>query len=91
MHVIYPNRENFAQTLEKADDSSLNFIVVVAAALYPGDADRIKVCLGECVRVLKNGGLIFVQGRLDYLPELGVYHNQHVGFKCSTAIVWSMT
>jgi len=65
MHIVYPDRENFGQTLKEADSSSLNFIVVVTAALNPANTDSLKACLDECVRVLKHGGLLFVQGRPD--------------------------
>jgi hypothetical protein len=42
------------------------------------------------VRVLKNGGLLFVQGRPDYLPELGVYLDQRLNFKYWIAIESTM-
>jgi len=78
MHIAYPGRENFGQTLNEAGDNSLNFIVVVTTALNPINTDSLKAYLDECVRVLKNGGLLFVQGRPDYLPELGVYLDQRL-------------
>ena len=68
MHIVYPDRENISQMLKEADDSSCNFIVVVTAALNPASTDSLKACLDECVRALKHGGLLFVQGRPDYLP-----------------------
>ena len=69
MHIVYPDRENFAQMLKGADDNSFNFIVIVTAALNLASTDSLKACLDECVRVLKHGGLLFVQGRPDYLLE----------------------
>jgi DNA modification methylase len=86
MHVIYPARRDFCRTLEEADSNSLNFIVVITAALTPADSDELKAYLGECMRVLKNGGLLFVQGRPEYLPELGVYLDQRLNFKYWIAI-----
>ena len=86
MHIVYPDKENFSQMLKEADDSSFNFIVVVTAVLDPVNTDSLKTCLDECVRVLKHGGLLFVQGRPDYLPELGVYLDQRLNFKYWIAI-----
>ncbi len=86
MHIVYPDRENFGQMLKMADNNSLNFIVIVTAALNPASTDSLKACLDECVRVLKHGGLLFVQGRPDYLPELGVYLDQRLNFKYWIAI-----
>jgi len=86
MHIVYPDRENFGQTLKRVGNHSLNFIVVITAALNPVNTDRLKACLDECVRVLKHGGLLFVQGRPGYLPELGVYLDQCLNFKYWIAI-----
>lgn len=86
MNIAYPDRAHFGQTLRAAGNNSVNFIVVITAALDPTDSNRIKTYLDECVRVLKNGGLLFVQGRPDYLPELGVYLDQRLTFKYWIAI-----
>lgn len=86
MHIVYPDGENFGQMLKGADNNSFNFIVIVTAALNPTNTDRLKACLDECVRVMKHGGLLFVQGRPDYLPELGVYLDQRLNFKYWIAI-----
>jgi len=72
--------------LQEAGNHSLDFIVVVTAALNPVNTDRLKATLGECVRVLKDGGLLFVQGCPEYLPELGVYLDQYLNFKYWIAI-----
>jgi len=86
MHIVYPDREDFGQTLNEAGDNCLNFIVVVTAALNPINTDSLKAYLDECVRVLKHGGLFFVQGRPDYLPELGFYLDQRLDFKYWIAV-----
>ncbi|RLC72090.1 MAG: hypothetical protein DRI52_04120 [Chloroflexi bacterium] len=86
MHIEYPDRENFGQMLKEAGSNSLDFIVIVTAALNPLDTSRLKAYLSDCVRVLKNGGLLFVQGRPEYLPELGVYLDQCLNFKYWIAI-----
>ena len=81
VHIVCPDRENFGRALKGASSNSLDFILVVTAQLDPGNPTRLKEYLGECMRVLKNGGLLFVQGRPDYLPELGVYLDRRVNFK----------
>jgi len=86
MHIIYPDRKSFNQTLKEADNDSFNFIVVVTAALDSVNAGRLKTQLDECVRVLKDGGVLFVQGRPEYLPELGVHLDQRLNFKYWIAI-----
>ena len=63
--IVYPDRDDFGQTLKEARHNSINFIVVVTAALDPVSTDSLKAYLDECVRVLKHGGLLFVQGRPD--------------------------
>ncbi|MEA3344900.1 MAG: DNA methyltransferase [Chloroflexota bacterium] len=72
--------------LKEAESSSLNFIVVVTAALNSANGGELKAYLDECVRGLRKGGLLFVQGRPEYLPELGVYLDQHLNFKYWIAI-----
>jgi len=86
MHIVYPDRQNFCRVLKEADNNTFNFIVVVTAALNPADTEGLKACLDECVRVLKHGGLLFVQGRPGYLPELGVYLDKRLNFKYWIAI-----
>ncbi len=82
MPIEYPTRQNLLQTLKQANNSTLDFIVLVTGALYPEiGTDVLKEYLAECVRVLKNGGVLFVQGRPDYLPDLGVYLDQYLNFK----------
>ena len=90
MQIAYPDRANFGQILKEALNNSLDLIVVITAALNPVKADSLKAYLAECVRALKNGGLLFVQGRPDYLPELGVYLDKHLNFKYWIAIESTM-
>ncbi|MFQ6100147.1 MAG: DNA methyltransferase [Anaerolineae bacterium] len=86
MHVTYPDRRSFNRTLKEARSNAFDFIVVVTAAFNQLNTDRLKVTLGECVRVLNNRGLLFVQGRPEYLPELGVYLDRYLNFKYWIAI-----
>ncbi|MEA3351834.1 MAG: DNA methyltransferase, partial [Chloroflexota bacterium] len=86
MNIVCPDRKNFNQTLKDAQDDSFNFIVVVTAALDLSNIGKLKILLDECVRVLKNEGVLFVQGRPEYLPELGVHLDQSLKFKYWIAI-----
>ncbi|RLC95609.1 MAG: hypothetical protein DRI77_09775 [Chloroflexi bacterium] len=86
MGIAYPDKKSFDQTLRKTGDNSLDFIVVVTAALEPLNTDRLTASLAECARVLRNGGVLFAQGRPEYLPELGVYLDRYLNFKYWIAI-----
>lgn len=86
MSIVYPDGDNFAQVLKNTLNNSLDFIVIATAAFAPLKINNLKNYLSECVRALKNGGLLFVQGRPDYLPELGVYLDQYLNFKYWIAI-----
>ncbi len=86
MTIIYPEKNDFVQILKDTPVNSLDFIVFITAAFDPLNIDKLKIYLSECIRVLKNGGLLFVQGRPDYLPELGVFLDQYLRFKYWIAI-----
>ena len=86
MNILYPVRNNFVTILKNTATNSIDFIVIVTTALDSLKVDDLKKMLSECSRVLKNGGLLFVQGRPDYLPEQGVYLDQYLNFKYWIAI-----
>lgn len=86
MYIVSPNKKSFTQTIKESDNDSFNFIVFITAALDPVDIDAFKKQLKECERVLKDGGVLFVQGLPEYLPDLGVYLDQYLNFKYWIAI-----
>lgn len=86
MQITYPDQASFCRTLEETPANSLDFILVVTAALDPGNMAGLEACLAECVRALKNGGLLFVQGRPDDLPQVGIYLDRYLSFKYWIAI-----
>ena len=86
MDIAYPDRENLGRRLKETGNNSLNFIVLVTAVLDPADSGKLKAYLADCVRVLKDGGLLFLQGCPEYLPELGVYLDQHLDIRYWIAI-----
>ncbi len=86
MRITYPDRASFGQALKGAKNESLDVIVIATGAFEPIDVADLKACLAEGVRALKSGGLLFVQGRPDCLPELGVYLDQYLHFKYWIAV-----
>jgi site-specific DNA-methyltransferase (adenine-specific) len=81
--VTCESGNDFLRRLHAAGAEALDYIVLIAAALDP--AERLPV-LDECGRALKDGGLLFVQGTPDFLPELGVYLDHRLTFKYWIAI-----
>lgn len=86
MNLQYPTRQTFCETLQTTRDNSLDLIVIVTAAFDPPNIEELKGYLGECSRALRPGGLLFVQGRPEYLPELGVHLDQRLNFKYWIAV-----
>jgi site-specific DNA-methyltransferase (adenine-specific) len=86
MEISYPYRSEFAQELRNAKNGSLDLIVVITSALGPMGIDGLNAVLAECVRALKEGGLLFVHGQASLLPNLGVYLDRYLQFKYWVAI-----
>ncbi len=73
MAVSYPKSRDFVSAIRAAEDGSLDFAVIVTVALDSSNSPAWKLHLDEAIRALRPGGLLFVQGLPDSLPELGVY------------------
>ncbi len=86
MAIEFPRAEELLSFLKRTPNGSVDAMVLITGALMPENLSRIILYLDESVRVLKKGGLLFVQGRPDYLPELGVYLDRHLKFKYWIAI-----
>jgi len=63
--------------------ASLDFVLLVTGAL---DKDALFLYLKESVRVLKDGGVLFVQGLPGVLPELGAFLDRRLTFKYWIAV-----
>lgn len=80
--VVYPSRFDLLSSLKEAKEKSLDFVVIIAGSLQ-GDWHEI---FKESIRCLKEGGLMFVQGLPDNLPEMGVFLDQFLKFKYWIAV-----
>lgn len=81
--IDYSSRDALLQNLRGSPDNSLHFIVLITGAIQE---DCLTPYLDECIRTLKDGGLLFVQGTPDKLPDLGVYLDRFLNFKYWIAI-----
>ena len=77
MHVSYPSSDKLLQELRQTPDSSLDFILLESASVP---------CLEQCIRALKEGGLLFLQGQPKSLPEIGVFLDGRLTFKYWIAV-----
>lgn len=81
MRLTYAGQADFHRAVSKSDDGSLDFIVLNVGAFQRKDPQALQPILRECIRALKRGGLLFVQGMPEYLPEIGVYLDGLLTFK----------
>ena len=72
------------QALSESADESLDFIVL-ATGERCGLAG-LEDTLANCVRALRPGGLLFVQGCPEHLPEIGVFLDKRLTFKYWIAV-----
>ncbi|MBD3308352.1 hypothetical protein GF339_18085 [candidate division KSB3 bacterium] len=86
MNISYIPHTELWQTLKKCDTHSLEFVILVTGALDTNDRQSVFELLHETVRVLKNGGVVFVQGIPNILPALGVFLEKYLNFKYWLAI-----
>lgn len=81
MNISYIPRAELLEELSKQRPNSLEFIILVTGALDVNEKESLFLILQESVRVLKNDGLLFIQGIPSVLPELGVFLEKHLTFK----------
>jgi DNA modification methylase len=87
-HFAYPSRAMLREWLAQTPSASQDVVVLITGALEDRELTLagLREYLDGCIRVLRDGGLLFVQGRPEYLPELGVYLDQHLRFKYWIAV-----
>lgn len=85
--IEYPENNRLLLSLTKSPPASLDFIVLITGA--DSHSEEIRPWtpyLDAAVRALREGGLLFVQGIPETLPELGVYLDRRLRFKYWIAI-----
>lgn len=81
MNIAYIEQSNLLTELSSREANSLEFVVLVTGALESQKKEAITPILQEAIRVLKKGGLLFVQGLPPILPQFGVYLEKELTFK----------
>jgi SAM-dependent methyltransferase len=87
MNITYLKKFELSDKLFEQHSESLEFVFLVTGALNSNDKiDKLNL-IQEAVRVLKNGGVLFIQGLPRDLPELGVLLEGKLNFKYWFAVV----
>jgi hypothetical protein len=85
--IKYPESTQLLLALAEAPPGSLDFVVLITGVDWaPAEAERWIPYLDAAARALREGGLLFVQGVPETLPELGVYLDRRLRFKYWIAI-----
>ncbi len=86
MNISYIQHIELLEELSRRDSNTLEFVILATGTLNTNDKQSLFSLLQEAVRVLKDGGVLFVQGIPSVLPELGVFLEEHLTFKYWFAI-----
>jgi site-specific DNA-methyltransferase (adenine-specific) len=86
MHISYFDRTQLHQQLPSQPDASFDFIILITGALAGPDENLPLSYLDEYIRLLKAGGILFVQGTPETLPGVGVYLDKRLTFKYWLAV-----
>ncbi|MBE0411259.1 MAG: hypothetical protein IBX69_16175, partial [Anaerolineales bacterium] len=81
MEIAYLHQLELLEGISRQDSCSLEFVFLVTGALDTSDKQLIFLLLQESARVLKNGGVLFIQGLPAVLPEFGVFLEKRLTFK----------
>ncbi|HQE93070.1 MAG TPA: DNA methyltransferase [Anaerolineae bacterium] len=86
MTLHYLENAALLPALQQTATATLDYIILISGAFDPANVHTRQAILKESVRALKKGGLLFVQGRPDVLPEMGVYLDCQLVFKYWIAV-----
>lgn len=86
MHIHFASKANLSSILRQLETNSLDFIVLASGVMGPKPVASLKPCVEDCARVLRDGGLLFLQGCPEYLPEIGVLLDGKLRFKYWIAV-----
>ncbi|NKQ35967.1 MAG: site-specific DNA-methyltransferase [Chloroflexi bacterium] len=81
MNITYLSQQRLLPNLEMQPSDSVEFLFLVTGAMGLVDAQFLEPYLDEAVRVLKQGGVLFIQGLPCYLAEVGVFLDKRLTFK----------
>jgi site-specific DNA-methyltransferase (adenine-specific) len=81
--IRYLSNAQLLSSLRESPADSLDFIVLATGT---DEAGRWIPCLDAARRALREGGLLFVQGVPENLPDLGVYLDGRLRFKYWIAV-----
>lgn len=86
MNIYYISHTKLLTDLSQRNSNSLEFVMLITGALDDADEQRLPALLLEAVRVLKDGGVLFVQGIPAVLPAWGVFLEKLLTFKYWLAV-----
>ncbi len=81
--IRYLSGEQLLSSLAETPAGSLDFIILAAGT---DEAGHWIPCLDAAVQALRDGGLLFVQGIPETLPDIGVYLDRRLRFKYWIAV-----
>ncbi len=81
--IQYLSRDDMLASLAESPAESLDFVILAAGT---DEAGRWIPSLDAAVRALREGGLLFVQGIPETLPDIGVYLDRRLRFKYWIAV-----
>lgn len=84
--IRYLSASQLLPELKITPSESQDLVLLISGAVPDKGMEFWFACLDETVRILRNGGLLFVQGDPRRLPEIGVYLEQRLKFKYWIAI-----
>lgn len=84
--IQYADRRTLPLQLAKAETNSLDFVLLMTGLAGQTEPGEVRSVLAQCARVLKDGGLLYVQGNPDTLPGYGVYLDGLLTFKYWIAV-----
>ncbi|MCS7056907.1 MAG: site-specific DNA-methyltransferase, partial [Thermoflexales bacterium] len=81
--IEYLTAQHLPSALQAAPESSLDFVVLAAGQDSP---EAWKSHVEHAARALRRGGILFIQGTPENLPEIGIHAERHLRFKYWIAV-----
>ncbi|MFZ5808410.1 MAG: DNA methyltransferase [Chloroflexota bacterium] len=78
--------DKFLFEINSAPQNSLDVVILLSALIPPSYLYNDRDWLDKSVQALRPGGLLFVQGKPEDLPNLGVYLDERLTFKYWIAV-----